>query len=154
MHLILSVKLQFSSLIQSASSQYVSYWRHKGRYWFLWWKIWIFYCWIFMCYLPPFQNRIALGSTSVDGGELEGVVLPAKLLLQGDQQVPGVQLNEGNDHDTRPAGISCFWNGKGWEEHKYRAMTKTLNWGWRTSASFSFFSSFHSFFLIDYSELD
>ena len=42
MNVILSSKLQLSSFILSASSQYVSFWRHKGRSWFLWWKIWIF----------------------------------------------------------------------------------------------------------------
>ena len=34
--------------------------RHKGHCWLLWCKIHIFYCSIFMCYLPPFQNSIEL----------------------------------------------------------------------------------------------
>ena len=54
--MILSSKLQLSSFILSASSQYVSFWRRKGRSWLLWCKIKICYCWIFMFYLPPFQN--------------------------------------------------------------------------------------------------
>ena len=35
---------------------YVSFWRHKGCCWLLWIKSWIFYCWILMRYLIPFQN--------------------------------------------------------------------------------------------------
>ena len=60
MNYSLSVKLQLSSFTLSASSQYVSFWRHKGRSWFLWWRIQSFYCWIFICYLSPFQNYIKL----------------------------------------------------------------------------------------------
>ena len=59
MNLIISAKLQISSFILSVSSQYVSFWRHKGRSWFLWWKVWIFYCWIFISYMPFSQNRIS-----------------------------------------------------------------------------------------------
>ena len=35
-------------------------WRHKGCSWLLWLKILIFYCWIFISYLPIFQIGFSL----------------------------------------------------------------------------------------------
>ena len=101
-------------------------------------SVWNFYCWIFICYLPPFQNCIELVCSLSQGWAIECDRLPSK---QTDR------LTQGKDRATQ----ALLSYSLAWVEQFiifYKELKKTcIKFHWEKSAYYYVFFLLGTFFI-------